>query len=250
MTVSNFNNREIDKMSVPFITYASDILGDTEKGLSGTQIVKYSSLYAVEYHVDIPYGIYPFLEGTPNKRTALNYNLQAFNGYQQYEIINHLCDLPLFSDNEEVKKLKIKLINEYSKFSINKENGLNNRELIIKTKHWLGMYPKSLKLYEEALTQYNNNIFQRNTLDNMRLSFEILLKDVLNNNKSLENNFGEIGKYLKTKNFSNELRNMLVKLVEYYSKYQNEYIKHDDNVNKNEIEFIIELTSIMMKLII
>ena len=37
------------------------------------------------------------------------------------------------------------------------------------------------------------------------------------------------------------------KLVEYYSKYHNSYVKHNDIVIEEEIEFILELTSSFMK---
>ncbi len=40
---------------------------------------------------------------------------------------------------------------------------------------------------------------------------------------------------------------MFVKLVDYYSKYQNSYVKHDDAVIEPEIEFIFEITSSFMK---
>ncbi len=43
---------------------------------------------------------------------------------------------------------------------------------------------------------------------------------------------------------------MILKLIDYFTKYQNTYIKHNDNVNDKEIEFIFELTSSMMKLIV
>ena len=43
---------------------------------------------------------------------------------------------------------------------------------------------------------------------------------------------------------------MFVILIDYYCKYQNTYIKHDDAVIENEIEFIFEMTSSFMKFLI
>ncbi len=40
---------------------------------------------------------------------------------------------------------------------------------------------------------------------------------------------------------------MFVKLVDYYTKYQNSYVKHNDAVIEEEVEFIFELTSSFMK---
>jgi len=235
-------------MNDVFITYASEILADTNKGMSGTQIIKYCSQYAIEFNVDIPFSKYPFPKSIPNKRTAFRDNLLRFSQPQRYIIISDLCDLPMFSENEDVVNLKVKLVAQYgylktiSKFS--------DAEFIQKTKHWLVNYPDSLKVYEVALSQFENKIYERNTLDNMRLSFELLLKNMLNNGKTLENQIAEVGKLLKDNGTSAELRNMTTTLVTYYTQYQNSYIKHNDKVNKNEIEYIIELTSLMMKFLI
>jgi hypothetical protein len=43
---------------------------------------------------------------------------------------------------------------------------------------------------------------------------------------------------------------MFVKLIDYFAKYQNTYVKHNDAVIESEIEFIYEMTSSFMKLLI
>ena len=40
---------------------------------------------------------------------------------------------------------------------------------------------------------------------------------------------------------------MFQKLVDYFSKYENTYVKHDDAVIVAEVEFVFELTSSFMK---
>lgn len=231
-----------------FINYASEILAETEKGLSGSQIVNYCSIYAIEFNVNIPYPKYPFPPKVPNKRTALRDNLLQFNSQQRFTIISDLCDLPIFTENTDVAKLKIKLISQYG--HLNKISKFGDAELIQKTKHWLAKYPESLRVFEIALSQFENNVYERNTLDNMRLSFELLLKGIFANEKSLENQISDLGKLLKNNGTSAELRNMTTTLITYYTQYQNSYIKHNDKVNRNEIEYIIELTSLMMKFLI
>ena len=47
-------------MDSAFITYASDVLGETNTGLSGSKIAEYSTAYAVKFDVNIPYSNYPF----------------------------------------------------------------------------------------------------------------------------------------------------------------------------------------------
>ena len=93
----------------------------------------------------------------------------------------------------------------------------------------------------------DSKAFERNLLDDLRLSLELLLKSIFANGKSLENQIADLGAFIQSKGGSKELSNMFQKLVDYFSKYQNSYVKHDDNVIEEEIEFILELTSSFMK---
>ncbi len=84
----------------------------------------------------------------------------------------------------------------------------------------------------------------------MRLSFELLVKDLLDNDKSLENQIAGLGGMLKDTDASVELRNMVIQIIKYYTDFQNHHVKHNDKVNSNEIEYVIELTSVVMKFLI
>ena len=239
-----------DKMDNTFLTHASEVLGDTNSGLSGAQIVRYCNNYAIDYNVIIPVDSSDFGKFgniVPNKRTALLRNLQAFDAKQQFRIIKELSELAFFESNEAAKKLKVQL---YTRYGYLAEEKLANAELVVKTKHWLEKHPQALKEYSSALTKYESGIFERNTLDDMRLSFELLVKDLLGNDKSLENQIGELGGMLKTTDASVELRNMVTQVIRYYTDFQNHHVKHNDKVNSNEIEYVIELTSVVMKFLI
>ena len=233
-----------------FIIYAADILGDTSYGLSGSRIAQYCSMYGVEFNVDIPYPQYPFPRDLANKKTALKDNLMVFSPEQQFKIIRELCDLDVFKDNRRVKDLKIKLISRYSHLGSEVQDDKINEALINEARHWLSDYPDSLKLYEDALSKFENKVYQRNLLDDLRLCLEKLLQSILKNKKSLENQLGEIGSFAKARNVSKEMGNMFVKLIDYFSKYQNTYVKHDDAIIENEIEIIFEITCSFMKFLI
>jgi light-regulated signal transduction histidine kinase (bacteriophytochrome) len=86
--------------------------------------------------------------------------------------------------------------------------------------------------------------------DDLRLSLELLIKAILENNKSLENQLSDLGRFIKDNGGSKELGNMFQKLVEYFTQYQNSYIKHNDQVIEEEIEFIFEMTSSFKKIFI
>ena len=233
------------KLDDAFLSYACDILADTNAGLSGMKIVEYCNSYAIDYNRKTPYGAYPF--DAPNKRTALKENLRVFDAAEQFRIIKELCEIPALCDIEKVKKLKIKLFTRYGNLATEK---ISETELIQKTKHWLSKHPNALKQYESALAKYEGGIFERNTLDDMRLAFELLIKDLLGNNKSLENQIADIGSMLKKFGASAEIRNMVTKIIKYYTDFQNNHVKHTDAVNGDELEYVIELTSVIMKFLI
>ncbi|MBL7706348.1 MAG: hypothetical protein JNM21_12455 [Taibaiella sp.] len=104
-------------------------------------------------------------------------------------------------------------------------------------------------MYNSALEKLKGGVFQRNLIDDLRLSLELLLKELLGNNKPLEKQIADVGGYQQAKGISAETTNMFNSLLDYYSKYQNKYVKHDDNIKEKEIEFIVDLTSTFMKFI-
>ncbi|NFI03468.1 hypothetical protein FC959_03460 [Clostridium botulinum] len=230
-----------------FINYAANTLGETNEGLSGAEIAKFCAAYSINFDVSIPYGKSPFPKSVPNKRTALYENLLCFTDEQKFQIIKELCALPKLCNVDEVKNLKEKLFIRYGHLAKDK---ISQTELVVKTQHWLGDYGNALKEYNLALDKFEKCIYQRNILDDVRLSFELLVKSLLNNEKSLENQVADLGGKLKNTKVSNELRNMVIQVINYYTKYQNNYVKHDDKVNENEIEYVIEQTSIIMKFLI
>lgn len=237
-------------MDNSFLTYASDILAETTSGLTGSKIISYFTGYAVDFNQTLTYDNYPFDSSKMvSKRQVFKSNLLCFLEEEQYKIIMDLISLPTFKENKNAQELKIKLVQRYGYLSTSK---LEDSELIISTRHWLEDYPISLNFYNTALLKYENGFEYRNSLDEMRLSFETLLKEVLGNNKSLENQLSELGKLLKKREITPELRNTITTLIDYYTKFQNQHIKHTSEIITNELEaeVIIELTSILMKFII
>lgn len=236
-----------DRIDPMFINHAADVLGDTSGGLSGTNIIALTTAYAVEYDVKIPHQAYPFEAG--NKRTALRENLQAFPPHIQFELIRALCEHPQVTQlsPEASRKLKIQLLTRYGHLARDPVSADVSQELVEETRHWLGSFPEAAVLYDDALKKYRTGMFERNVLDDLRLALEVLLRGVLGNAKSLENQIAPLGDYVKGKGGSPEFGNMFVKLVEYFTKYQNRYVKHNDGVIEDEVEFMIEITSSFIK---
>ncbi len=240
-------SRREDDISPTFTSHAADVIADTNQGLSGPQFLKITTAYSVKYGIDVPHSTYPF-GGVPNKRTALYDNLMVFTSAQRYQVIKELCEQPqlLAMNKNGAEALKLTLIGRYGHLA---GEALSSEldQALVKRQHFLDPFPDALSLFDAALQKHAAGLFLRNLLDDLRLSLELLLKVLLGNDKSLENQIPALGTFIKQKGGSTELVNMFVKLVDYYSKYQNSFVKHDDAVIEEEVELIFELTASFMK---
>jgi len=123
---------------------------------------------------------------------------------------------------------------------------LLDKKLVNDNLDWLSKYPESYEAFKNALLNFGKKGEERNVVDNLRLSLELLLKDVVKK-QSLEKQKEEVGKYLKEKNVSVEVSNMFWTILNYYSKYQNENAKHGNTVPASEVEFMLYLTGTFMR---
>lgn len=248
MTVAMFDHSAIP---IPFLSRAADTLGDTDRGLSGRVIVKVFLVYGERWDVTVPYP--ENLEGV-NKRNAILESLKRFSGQQQFIIIDELSTHSSFAVGAPSRDERIRLRHDlHTKHGAFKTEILSKEldlPLVAETRHWLGNYPVALGLFDQAKVKYDLGGLGRNVLDDLRLALEKLLHAVLSNDKSLEHQMPLLGKLLKEKGASKELANMLDKLLRYYCDYQNDHVKHDDDVKEEEIEIVFEMSAAFMKHIV
>ncbi len=127
---------------------------------------------------------------------------------------------------------------------------LLDQKIVVDTLNWLNSYPKAKEQYNSALRMYLKDDHSRNIVDALRLSVELFLKQLLQNGSSLEHQLIAIGDYLKGKNIAAEIRNMFVKLLDCFAKYNNKHIKHNDDSNSltsAELEYLIYLSGTFMR---
>ena len=74
---------------ISFIDYSSNILADTDNGISTSQVISICNKFAAEYNVSIPHTRINTgcAQTYSNKRTALKENLQRFSSEQAFNII-------------------------------------------------------------------------------------------------------------------------------------------------------------------
>lgn len=127
-----------------------------------------------------------------------------------------------------------------------------DREIIDCSLSGLEHYPEVAKHFEKALEihQSGDKSKYRNLLDNLRFSLEQLLKKVFNNQKSLENQKNNFLPWLKKKGLHKQVVNLYEKLLSSYQDYQNNAVKHNEEFSLSEVELMIYLTGIFMRLIL
>ena len=240
---------DTDELPLVFVTHAVEILGDTELGLSGSQIVKLTSAYAIDAGINIPHRSYPFIKQEINKRRALAENIAAFSSAWRYKIIRQLCDHKSVQQRNAVaaNKLKVQLFLRFGHLSNEENQNDLNHALVVETRHWLSAFTQSLDWYAHAERKRSQGAFDRNMLDDLRLALETLLHELLGNRKSLENQILPLGVFIKKRDGSAELAGLLVKLIEYYAEHKNTGVKRDAAAMEQEIEFMFEVTSCFMR---
>jgi hypothetical protein len=119
---------------------------------------------------------------------------------------------------------------------------------------WLQDFPESLNAFEQALSIYlsGDKPKFRNLTDNLRVSIEQLLRRILINQKSLENQSKELDDWLEKHGVHKQVRNLYGQfLFGPYAALQNDVAKHGDvELLPDEIEYLIYLTGTFMRLII
>lgn len=222
--------------------------GTLNEVYSGTEIATLFAEYGAEFNSSVPFISTPFPNFT-SKATAIQNNLQSFTEEQQFKIIKELCESVLAQNpaNKDVAKiLKLLLKNYGSVYS----NDKIDRNIINETNTWLTASSRAKEEFEKAIQSYDNSIYNRYTLDSIRLAFEFFMQDILKNSKSLENQpiEGELLPLLRKKGIPKEIINLVRLIIKGLISYQNENVKHSQTFTDLEVEFVIEQTSILMKL--
>lgn len=118
---------------------------------------------------------------------------------------------------------------------------------------WLEAYPHVATHFEQALRFYmaGDTRKYRNLLDNLRFALEQLLKEVLKNDKSLENQKPLLRPWFEQRGIHTQIISMYESLLfSNYALYQNNAVKHNEDFTVDEIEFIIYLTGNFMRFLL
>ena len=117
--------------------------------------------------------------------------------------------------------------------------------LVSQPLEWLSGFPKTRKTYINALKQYSDGEYIRDTADNFRKALEMFFQEFLSNRKNLKNNIAEVFVYLGKNNAEPELPGMIKSLINSYDKLNNTAVKHNDKIDKTYLEFLMYQTGLL-----
>ncbi len=126
---------------------------------------------------------------------------------------------------------------------------LLDKEIVLPSLEWLVRYPSVKKIFIKALLGYlafdNTNETARTIYDDLRSSFELLLKNILNNNRTLENNAKELKDWMTARDVHPSIIKTYTTILAKYEDYMND-VKHVRRYNGKELEFMIYQTSLFI----
>ncbi len=118
------------------------------------------------------------------------------------------------------------------------------------TMNQLANYLDCQLLYLNAIEKLKSGIYYRNALDDLRLALEKLLKEVLNVQTGLEKMDKPLLVYLKSRGAATGVANSIVQSLRFLYHYQNNHVKHDNNINEKDMDYIINQINIIVRHII
>ncbi|WP_107671279.1 hypothetical protein [Cyanothece sp. BG0011] len=142
---------------------------------------------------------------------------------------------------------------------------LLDEQVINQTLEGLENYPYILDKFKHIIKSYQSAEIEpsphkySDVITNLHKVIEMLLKTILENEKSFEkqiknitqdDKLSDLGKFLKDINISTHIRTMLSEILPKYKDYSNDF-KHENPsgnlINKPEVEFMIYLTGTIIR---
>lgn len=152
-----------------------------------------------------------------------------------------------FNDITRISNLNVRLCydDKYRFYPSGVE--LFDKKLVDDVLEFLQPYKDAHKELSEALQAFLKKSY-RDAVDKTRLALEVFLKELLNNEKSLENQKEFLCKYLG-ENMHQDIKSMFLQILDFYAKLNNNEAKHNSGDFKEyEVEFLFYLVGNFIRL--
>src|SRR5699024_11023093 len=157
-----------------------------------------------------------------------------------------------FVEKYNYSEVQEKLFEQLAIFSSNRVKTQNSFAERLKGKH-----SEALQCWKNSIQMLNEQHYSESGND-IRKAFEALLRDILDNKKSLENQIkasnhdvlkSEIGKYLKEKDINSQNINFISHLISAILYMSNEKFKHGEptGLTENDVRFYMNETFLIME---
>lgn len=178
-----------------------------------------------------------------SKEKIFEKSLSVFNEDEKIEYFRQIKENKKVRNNVEL----FRQINMLISFYDDTDNSLKYA-----TFNSLKKYPKNIKeCCQSAYDSYDEGE-NREALDKIRVTIEILVKYITGSEASLENQKNKLGKLLENKGVDKKIRNILFNILKSYEIVQNDYVKHNyiKILGKNEVSLLMNLSSVIIKFLV
>lgn len=203
---------------------------------TGSEIIRLTNNYAEEIGKEVTFHVV----GYNSKKDILAQNIADLGYEGQIGFFREIQKLsPVKEDEALVAQINDLLANANS----SNQKARDDIDAI------LSKYPDNIiKTWHDAFNFFDQGDY-RNSLDSIRLTLELVVREILNNGKSIEHQTKELGKYLESRGISKEFRNLFFRVLDMYNKIQNDFAKHStpDGLKVSEIRFLMNQAVIILK---
>ena len=179
---------------------------------------------------------------------SVQHRLELLQSVRRVNVSNDNKDLTIYAkapfSAEDVEKQVKNVLEVFFSASGVTNSTINDTQEI---RNALPVNSKARKCYEDAVSKMINGIYDRNSLDDIRLALELQLKELLGNNKPLEDQNKPLKDFLISKKMSEELINVHTQALFNLCNFFNNHAKHDYNVKREEVDMAIGYANQIMK---
>ncbi|HFK9594339.1 TPA: hypothetical protein ACIECS_001249 [Enterococcus faecium] len=199
-------------------------------------ILSLTNTFAAGKDIEVRYSAAPeFI----NKQNVAQQNLSTFSISQTIQFLTEIVDSETGYQLMQLADLLKELVSRFPNHTIEKD-----REAVGKMKTRFEEYPQVAGAWTKAGFQLSVRNY-REAVVNCRLALELLLKQLFNNEKSLENQKAAINELLSEQ--PKEFTNMLISQIRSYEVLQNQHFKHNlPDMDEMEVRYIFNTTYLIM----
>lgn len=207
---------------------------------TGPRLIEITKNFGDEVGEQVKYKTYTEAKGC-SRKVILSENVNKFSDKSKVNFFEGLLNYSeVKHDVELVDQINILVRSYYS-----------DKTTEVFGAHFLERYNSKISnAWQDACKNFDKGQY-RDAADNSRLTLELLLKKICNNNRSLENNIKALGSFLKKCGVKPEFCNVIVQIVKIYTNIQNNFVKHNgpDELLREETSCLMNMTVVFIKFI-